>query len=126
MLIRIEIIAIISAINCINVYFYEKNSKFIMPVTFRNWYKFSDTLFEKFNSLTTQGIKVLNIKIIKNRCYLTFLTKNKVKSLEINYQVGILVAQRYELPVFTNLETLNKEGIKITKQMIEHALSVNY
>jgi hypothetical protein len=125
MLIKIELLTLISEQELVTAYFFERENKIILTQNFYNDKDIKETNIKMLREL----IKVLDAEILyieigeENTGWMHLLTKDKnVAKIEVSLKVGICFAGLYDLPIFTQHEFLYKDGIEVTKELIEDTL----
>lgn len=127
MLQKLKYLATIKDQQSLVSYFYCKEYKTFLPVNLKYDTKFpksSDTIFRIINALKA---KVVEIKIYREQegffyTYITLKLHGGLYDISSNFEDAFELSTVAKIPVYVEQTILQKNGIKVTKDMLEEIL----
>ncbi len=123
MLIKINLLTLISEKRFVTAYFFDKDSKIVLA---QNYFDQKQSDLESLHNLICiLEAEVLYIELGQegDEAQLHLLNKDgEVVKTKISLKTAICFSRLYEYPIFIQHELLYKDGIMVTKKLIEDTL----
>jgi|SRR3989338_1163796 len=123
MLIKIDLLTLISEKDLVTAYFFDKDNKIILAQNYFD--QRQPNLKSLYDLICALEAEVLYIELGKegNEAQLHLLNKDReVVKIEISLKTALCFSGVYEYPIFIQHELLYKDGIMVTKELIEGTL----
>lgn len=126
MLIKIDLLTLISEKELVTAYFIDKNTKIILSQNFLDQKSSGEAdlkLFRRLVDILEAEILYVELGNAETETRLHLLTKDKnLEKIELPLKTAVSFAGFYGCPIFVQHELLYKEGIMVTKELIEDTL----
>lgn len=123
MLIKIDLLTLISEKKLVTAYFFDKDNKIILAQNY--WDQKQSNLKSLHSLICALEAEVLYIELSQegSEAQLHLLNKDReVVKIEISLKTALYFSGFYEYPIFIQHELLYKDGIMVTKKLIEDTL----
>ena len=107
------------------MYFYSRETKTLLPIETSNYTKQQSNIFGTLKSIKDEILNVSIYYYLENTfyTYVSIFKDNEIYEINLSFPDAMKISENLNTPIFVEDSILEECGFKVTKEMIEAALS---